>query len=453
MTMRTIPYAASLLILARAAAPPRTRRAKTPKAQPLTPPRPPAEVEPCPHAPDCPSCTIDGGFDNVDTARRARAMFEPLLDKPFEIICGSAKDWRTQARLACAPGATKLTARGRRGRKTYRLRDVALGLYRPRSHDVVAIPDCRTHHPLLNKAAGEIKEACAVVGIKALDSEGDGDLRYVQLSTDGNKVALTLVWNERSAKEAQPEMPRLVKELSQSSLWHSIHVNYRGDKAGNAIFDYNPQKWAKLRGETYVIERLFDDDVVDLDAQLKLWFTPLTFRQANLRAFAGLVEKLAKWVPDDSHVCELYAGVGAIGLALRQKLASLRCSETNPSVLDCFEKSKRDQESRLEDLCPVEMTVADAEDAVHDDCAGADLLIVDPPHKGLCEGVREALVKGELDVKRLVYVSCGFDALERDQAALLNSRRWKLAHAEAHVFFPGSDHVETLAVYDAVAPE
>ena len=99
------------------------------------------------------------------------------------------------------------------------------------------------------------------------------------------------------------------------------------------------------------------------------------------------------------------------------------------------------------------MTVADAEDAVHDDCAGADLLIVDPPRKGLCEGVREALVKGELDVKRLVYVSCGFDALERDQAALLNSRRWKLRHAEAHGFFPGSDHVETLAVYDAVAPE
>ena len=56
-------------------------------------------------------------------------------------------------------------------------------------------------------------------------------------------------------------------------------------------------------------------------------------------------------------------------------------------------------------------------------------------------------------MKRLVYVSCGFDALERDQAALLNSRRWKLTHAEAHVFFPGSDHVETLAVYDAVSPE
>ena len=77
----------TLFLQTHAAAPPRTRRAKTAKPQPLTPPRPPAEVEPCPHAPDCPSCTIDGGFDEVDTARRARAMFEPLLDKPFEIIC------------------------------------------------------------------------------------------------------------------------------------------------------------------------------------------------------------------------------------------------------------------------------------------------------------------------------------------------------------------------------
>ena len=92
----------------------------------------------------------------------------------------------------------------------------------------MAIPDCRTHHPLLNKAAGEIKEACAVVGIKALDSEGDGDLSHVQLSTDGHKVALTLVWNERSAKEAQPELPRLVKELSPVVFMALIHVNYRG---------------------------------------------------------------------------------------------------------------------------------------------------------------------------------------------------------------------------------
>ena len=41
--------------------------------------------------------------------------------------------------------------------------------------------------------------------------------------------------------------------------------------------------------------------------------------------------------------------------------------------------------------------------------------------------------------------------LQRRLAALLASRRWTLRHAEAHVLFPGSDHVETLAVLD-VAP-
>ena len=43
-------------------------------------------------------------------------------------------------------------------------------------------------------------------------------------------------------------------------------------------------------------------------------------------------------------------------------------------------------------------------------------------------------------------VFCGFDALRRDLDAL--KPRWKLAHAEGHVLFPGADHIETLAVLD-----
>ena len=49
--------------------------------------------------------------------------------------------------------------------------------------------------------------------------------------------------------------------------------------------------------------------------------------------------------------------------------------------------------------------------------------------------------------RRLVYVSCGFDALQRDLAALA-AGRWRLDRVEGHVLFPGADHVETLAVLD-----
>jgi hypothetical protein len=40
-----------------------------------------------------------------------------------------------------------------------------------------------------------------------------------------------------------------------------------------------------------------------------------------------------------------------------------------------------------------------------------------------------------------------FDALKRDAAGLL-SNGWRLTHAEGFVLFPGSDHLETLAIFD-----
>ena len=47
----------------------------------------------------------------------------------------------------------------------------------------------------------------------------------------------------------------------------------------------------------------------------------------------------------------------------------------------------------------------------------------------------------------LIYLSCGFPALRNDCDALLSSGLWVLSHAEAFVFFPGSNAIETLAVF------
>ena len=51
------------------------------------------------------------------------------------------------------------------------------------------------------------------------------------------------------------------------------------------------------------------------------------------------------------------------------------------------------------------------------------------------------------DVRTLIYVSCGFDALARDLDGLLTSNAgWKLESATGYVLFPGSNHVETVVV-------
>ena len=82
-----------------------------------------------------------------------------------------------------------------------------------------------------------------------------------------------------------------------------------------------------------------------------------------------------------------------------------------------------------------------------------DVLIVDPPRKGLDDAVVQKLVssgpagEGEADPpKRIVYVSCGFKAFGRDYARLKG--RYRAVHAEGHVLFPGANHIETLCVLD-----
>jgi tRNA/tmRNA/rRNA uracil-C5-methylase (TrmA/RlmC/RlmD family) len=77
-----------------------------------------------------------------------------------------------------------------------------------------------------------------------------------------------------------------------------------------------------------------------------------------------------------------------------------------------------------------------------------NVLLVDPPRKGLDTPVLALLMRRGLgSVTRLVYLSCGFEALRRDADVLLGGG-WRLASARAFLFFPGTDAVETLAVFD-----
>ena len=55
-------------------------------------------------------------------------------------------------------------------------------------------------------------------------------------------------------------------------------------------------------------------------------------------------------------------------------------------------------------------------------------------------------------LKRLIYVSCGFEALERDTKELLASGKWNIKSTDGYVIFPGSNHVETVVVFDYIGP-
>jgi tRNA/tmRNA/rRNA uracil-C5-methylase (TrmA/RlmC/RlmD family) len=78
--------------------------------------------------------------------------------------------------------------------------------------------------------------------------------------------------------------------------------------------------------------------------------------------------------------------------------------------------------------------------------AGVDVVIADPPRKGLD---RELLVQlRDEPPRRLIYVSCGLDSLLADTALLTASGRLRLRELSAFNLMPYTGHVETVACFE-----
>jgi tRNA/tmRNA/rRNA uracil-C5-methylase (TrmA/RlmC/RlmD family) len=189
---------------------------------------------------------------------------------------------------------------------------------------------------------------------------------------------------------------------------------------------------------------------------IPLQFPPQVFRQGNLDAFTKIIVKIRSWLRDqparNKYNClELYGGVGTIGLHLVDLLESLTSSDENPFNKDCFETTVTAlQVQKPKCKCSISYESKNATDMVLTQNAldDADLVIVDPPRKGLDEEVVQELCRTNgAGPSRLIYVSCGFDAFRRDFDNLTVTGQWKLDHAEGHVLFPGSDAIETLAFF------
>lgn len=494
----------------------------------------------CPHFGTCPGCAVNNNIALIDIVESSKLYFSSQSvqkhilpskardtgfydeDEFYKVVIPSSiTEWRSQAKLAVAPKSTWSRASG-----------ALIGLYARHTHDVLSIPDCKVHHPSINRAVNMIVEATKKVRTPVfLEDIGDGLLRYIQLQVElsTGKVCLTLIMNAEKLKECQPHLSFLVKELKRMDpkreVWHSIwcHCN---NSSGNAIFSRDSTRWHPIEGPSYVCEKIPGSDP-DVKEGL-LYFSPMVFRQGNLEGFGEIARKVREAIPGGSKVCEMYAGVGLLGLSSLlyhgkqgTGLKWLRCSDENPENLRCFEmavnsmpmhitgrtpksfekdrggkgRGSRQQRGRrdsreisikemMENLASgnvseestapsVTYNVANAASALFEGQAlGADVLIVDPPRKGLDEPVlkqfcqrpnpnqpyaEEASMLLHLprhtinwanDVRTLIYVSCGFDALARDCDALLSSNAgWKLESVTGYVLFPGSNHVETVVVF------
>jgi len=294
-----------------------------------------------------------------------------------------------------------------------------------------------------------------------------------------------------------------LREPEGDFLWHSIHVHCNpADRHDNSILgregtwrlawpSTDAQRRDAIKGTKEALA-LPDFAAAVGPYEPRLFFPPNVFRQANLDQFTEIVKVVRKFVPRGSKVVELYGGVGTIGLHISDLVSSLNCSDENPFNAACFQEAAAtlppDLAAKLSYLTKGAAGMAlDGAISPWEDRGGssngAEVVIVDPPRKGLDPEVLDALTATAVHTgqpsggcsypSRLIYISCGFKAFVRDASRLLglagspsSSRRgkkalgkkalsarvskWRIVHAEGHVLFPGADHVETVAIFERV---
>ncbi len=363
----------------------------------------------CPHFLKCSGCEISKNLRNPPIFEEAKNYFASKGVENLKLISGNLHFWRYRA---------KLSVRGTS-------ENPEIGLFEKNSHNVIDIPFCKVHHPKINEAVTLVKTFIKKEKIEPYNEKtGKGLLRYIQLVVERRTglVQLTFVLNCDG-------LQNLDTWKLEDPILHSVWLNFNKSRTNN-IFG---SVWTHIKGAPLVFEFLHGVEVC---------FHPASFAQANLDLFEIMLDSISAQVLPLAKVVEYYSGVGVIGLAIAKQCESVVCSEITPEAKNCFEIAKEKLDPTTAKKITFELGLSEKRiDLLKD----KNVVIVDPPRKGLDISLLSNIVTAPID--QLIYISCGWKAFQRDCDLILAHPDWRIEKIEAYLFFPGSNHLEILAVF------
>ena len=247
---------------------------------------------------------------------------------------------------------------------------------------------------------------------------------YVRRGAVSEQVLVCLVCNGDRLPKVNELLKRLEKIPGFTTLVLSVNT-----KKGNAVLG---DEFITLYGPGYI-----EDTLCGLHFRL----SPRSFYQVNHAQAQRLYEAAiaqAKMTKNDL-VLDLYCGVGTITLAMASAAGKVIGVEVIPqAVADARDNAKRNGIENAEFFCgdAGQAALELEKQGIH-----PDVVVVDPPRKGLSADTIEALHR--MNPRRIVYVSCDPATLGRD-VALLKEKGYRVQNALACDLFPRTVHVESV---------
>ena len=254
---------------------------------------------------------------------------------------------------------------------------------------------------------------------------------YVRRGAVSGQVLVCLVINGRKISHSEDLVQRLQAVAGFTTLVLSVNT-----KDTNAVLG---DEEIVLYGQGFI-----EDTLCGLNFRLSARsFYQINHHQAQ-RLYEAAIQQAE--ITEKDLVLDLYCGVGTITLCMAKVAGKVIGVEVvEQAVADAKANAKRNGIENAEFFC------GDAGKAalkLEQEGIRPDVVVVDPPRKGLNADTIEALSR--MSPRRIVYVSCDPATLARD-VALLKERGYKLKNAQAADLFPRCSHVETIVCLSKLA--
>ncbi len=301
---------------------------------------------------------------------------------------------------------------------------IRAGYYREGTHRVVDIIRCHTLPKIFSEILAEIRTAAEE---KLFDvhakSRPNGGLKRVVIrqSYSTKELLITLVVHQNKTFKSKALIDRLIKKFPLIM---------------GVILNVNPKSFG-LGEKSTIIYGV--DQIKETVGGMHYSINHQSFFQVNAiqaeTMLAQIIEKAD--LKGDEVVIDAYAGVGHIGLSLAKHAREVIAIETVKKAVN--EGLKAARYNHIENI---RFITKDAKEGILD-VPEADLLIVDPPRKGLHRDFIDRVL--DKHVPKMIYVSCNVATLARD-LKFLESGGYNIVETTPLDMFPQTSHIESITL-------
>ena len=307
-----------------------------------------------------------------------------------------------------------------------------IGVFANRTHEVIQIDKCLIQNEEAEIIAKFICQFAQKNNINVYNEKTcQGLLRHivVKVGIKTNQIMCILVLNS----EKLPNEEKLIDELTKHFPNITTIVKNINNKNTNVILGKTN---INIFGNGYIYDKLGD---------YTFKISPLSFYQINpiqTEKLYNLALQAAKLTGKEI-VFDLYCGIGTIGIYMANKAKKVYGIEI---VEDAIKDAK--ENCKINNITNAEYYAGDTEklltELIENKKIKPDVIVVDPPRKGLDNTTVENILK--IKPTRLVYVSCNPATLIRDLSKLEGI--YEIKEIQPVDMFPFTSHVECVTTIE-----